>query len=65
MEKLVGLLVILVIVAVVAGIGYKEWKAVHAPVVAPSAPTVVPAEDLPDPALTPGAGDPRVTQETL
>ncbi|PZR67556.1 MAG: hypothetical protein DLM66_10885 [Candidatus Dormiibacter spiritus] len=63
--KLVGLLVGLLIVAVVAGIGYQEWTAAHAPVAAPTAPTVVPPEDLPNPDLTPGMADAKVTQQTL
>ncbi len=40
-------------------------EAAHAPVAAPSAPAVVPPADLPNPALTPGAADSKVTQETL
>ncbi|MDQ6771848.1 MAG: hypothetical protein M3024_02485 [Candidatus Dormibacteraeota bacterium] len=62
MWKLAAIGSCVLIVIVLAGIGYEEWTAAH-PTAAPA--NAVLREDLPDPALTPGVIDPVVTQDTI
>lgn len=65
MWKLAAIGAGVVLVVVVGGIGYQEWTAAHGPAPSPTPSDTVLREDLPDPAITPGAIDPVVTQATI